>query len=89
MNSHSFLSEFLRLGNIERKKKLNYQQHVAEKLEQQREKFQIEREKSLERLSVYSLAASYTDEEAKSSYEKFSLMAVNHDVSNNTPLLVR
>jgi Ca2+-binding EF-hand superfamily protein len=87
VNSHSFLSEFLRLGNKERKRKLLYQQKVTKKIEEHKEKYSIEREKSLERLSVYSLAVSYTDEEAKSAYEKFALMALTHDPQNSTPLL--
>jgi Ca2+-binding EF-hand superfamily protein len=87
VNSHSFISEFLRLGNVERKRKLLYQQKVTKKLEQNKEKYSIERERSLERLSLYSLAVSYSDEEAKSAYEKFSLMALTHDPQNPTPLL--
>lgn len=87
MNSHSFLSEFLRLGNLERKKKLLHQQEVTRKLEEKKEKYSVQREKSLEKLSLYSLAESYSEEEAKSAYEKFALMSLTHDPRNPTPLL--
>jgi hypothetical protein len=89
VNSHAFLSEFYRLGNIERKKKLNCQQRLTEKIEKHKQSYQNQREKSLERLSVYALASSFTEQEAKSAYDKFALMALNHDAQNATPLLVR
>jgi hypothetical protein len=88
INSHAFLSEFFRLGNIERKKKLTFQQNLSHKIDKQKQTFQIQREKSLQRLSVYALAPRYTKEEAKSAYDKFALMALNHDAQNATPLLV-
>lgn len=88
VNSQAFISEFLRLGNAERRRKVIHQRKVTEQLGRKKEQYQVEREKSLERLSVYTVSTSFTEEEAQSAYSKLALMAQSYEPQNSIALTV-
>jgi len=86
VNSAAFISEFLRLGSIERKKVIAHEKECVEGIERRKQKYLEEREKSFEKLRRNVLKTTFTEEEAKSAYEKFSLLAIGHDVYNSSAL---
>lgn len=86
VNSAAFISEFLRLGSIERKKVILHEKECVEGIERRKKKYFDEREKSFEKLRQNVLKTTFTEEESKSAFEKFSLLAIGHDVYNTSAL---
>jgi hypothetical protein len=88
VNSAAFISEFLRLGCIERKKTLTQEQQCAEAIKKRKQKHAHDRELSFEKLRQSVVKTTFTEEEAKSAYDKFSMLAISHDVYHSSALNV-
>mmetsp|Transcript_10477 Transcript_10477/g.15974 ORF Transcript_10477/g.15974 Transcript_10477/m.15974 type:complete len:547 (-) Transcript_10477:149-1789(-) len=82
VNCAAFIYEFLRLGNIERKKILERQKESEIKIEKKKLKRLEEREKVLARLCRYNVPKSFTEEDKKSAISKFAMLALSHDSFN-------
>jgi hypothetical protein len=88
VNSAAFINEFLRLGCIERKKLGKQTRECAEGIEKRKQKYLHDREVAFEKLRQSTVKTTYTEEEAKSAYEKFSLLSISHDVFSSGALRV-
>ena len=88
VNCAAFISEFLRLGCLERKKIITNEKQCLEAIQQRKQKYFHQRELSFEKLRQNILITTFTEQEAKTAYDKFSMVAISHDVYNSFALNV-
>lgn len=77
------------MGSLERKKFLDQEKRCAEAIEKRKQKHLEERELAFEKLRKSNIKATFTEEESKSAFDKFSLLAIGHDVYNSDALHVK
>jgi Ca2+-binding EF-hand superfamily protein len=86
VNSAVFINEFLRLGDLERKKMAEQVRENGRRAEMLKAKIQKERDEQLSRLCKYHVPKEFTPEEEKNAVQKFSKLALGHDSFNKIAL---
>jgi hypothetical protein len=65
------------------------ERECAEGIEKRKNKYLQQREVAFEKLRQSTVKVSFTEEEAKTAYDKFSLLTISHDVFSSGALRVR